>query len=176
MADTSATPTRWGGWVWHPTDLPEGYHAAPRGQARQARPVVDRDAAPGEQRGRATPLDGMPHDSQRARSSLVVKHRKGITTPGTPSHRPTRNSTRLAQTVGHAAPRRRIRVRDVELRLHPSLRQRPRSSRIRTGGCNQILDDRQVVMRHRLRLRIRRLRLRFPSGAFEADREREVDR
>jgi hypothetical protein len=30
----------WGDWVGHPVDLPKGYHALPRGQAWQARPVV----------------------------------------------------------------------------------------------------------------------------------------
>lgn len=44
-----------GSGVWHSADLPEGYHAAPRGQAWEARPVVGRDAAPGEPRGRAKP-------------------------------------------------------------------------------------------------------------------------
>jgi hypothetical protein len=55
MADISAKPGRWVGWVWHPVDLPEGYHTAPRGQAWRARPAVGRDAAPGEPRGRAMP-------------------------------------------------------------------------------------------------------------------------
>ena len=32
MAGTSAKPGRSGGGVWHPADLPEGYHAAPRGK------------------------------------------------------------------------------------------------------------------------------------------------
>lgn len=50
------SPVRWG-WrgVWHPADLPKGYHAAPRGQAWDARPAASRDAAPGEPRGRAMP-------------------------------------------------------------------------------------------------------------------------
>jgi hypothetical protein len=56
MAGTCAKPGSVGvGWVWHPADLPEGYHAAPRGQAWQPRPAVGRDAAPGEPRGRAMP-------------------------------------------------------------------------------------------------------------------------
>ena len=53
MADTSAKPGRWGSGVWHPADLPEGYHAAPRGHAWQARPAVSGDGAPGAPRGRA---------------------------------------------------------------------------------------------------------------------------
>ena len=43
------------GWVWHPVELLEGYHAAPRGHAWQARPAVGKDGAPGEPRGRAAP-------------------------------------------------------------------------------------------------------------------------
>lgn len=38
-------------------------------------------------------VHGMPYGSQRARSSMVAKHRKGITIRGTPSPGPTRNST-----------------------------------------------------------------------------------
>jgi hypothetical protein len=48
-------------------------------------------------------VDRMPHGSQRARSSLVAGHRKGITTLGTPSHGPTRNST---ATSADGRPRR----------------------------------------------------------------------
>jgi hypothetical protein len=33
-------PARWVGWVRHPADLSEGYHAAPRGQAWQPQPAV----------------------------------------------------------------------------------------------------------------------------------------
>jgi hypothetical protein len=54
-------------------------------------------------RGRSTPVDGMPHGFQRARSG-VVRRRKGLTTPA--GHRTGRHgiTPRLAQTVGHDAP------------------------------------------------------------------------
>ena len=51
------------GWVWHPIDLPDGYHAVPRGQAWQAQPTE------GSHPERAVPptshltADGMPHGS-----------------------------------------------------------------------------------------------------------------
>ena len=51
MAGTSVKPTT-GLWGWdrvrHPVDLPKGYHALPRGQAWQARPVVRWHVAPGQ--------------------------------------------------------------------------------------------------------------------------------
>jgi hypothetical protein len=53
MVGTNAKPGRWGGGVWHPADLPEGYHTAPRGHAWPARVAESRDGAPGEPRGRA---------------------------------------------------------------------------------------------------------------------------
>ena len=62
------------------------------------------DAAPGEPRGRAMPVDGMPHGSQHARSSVVARHREGITTPGTPSCGPTRDGTATSADGRHDAP------------------------------------------------------------------------
>lgn len=61
-------PARWVGWVRHPADLPEGYHAAPRRQAWQPRPAVSRDAAPESRVVGRCQDDGMPHGSQRART------------------------------------------------------------------------------------------------------------
>jgi hypothetical protein len=41
MADTSAKPGSVG-WVWHPVDFPEGYHAAPSVQDHQCLPGIQR--------------------------------------------------------------------------------------------------------------------------------------
>ncbi len=73
MADPSAKPGRWGGGVWHPADLPEGYHAAPRRQAWTSRPRVGKEMLPpGRRVVGLRQVDGMPPGSQRARSSVVA--------------------------------------------------------------------------------------------------------
>jgi hypothetical protein len=62
-----------GGEVWHPIDLPEGYHPVPRGQAWQARPTVGEDVAPGAPGGRAAPGRGDATQSRHARSVIVAE-------------------------------------------------------------------------------------------------------
>jgi hypothetical protein len=45
----------WVGRVWHPIDLPEGYHTPARGQSRTVHASVPSRAAPGLACGRAAP-------------------------------------------------------------------------------------------------------------------------
>jgi hypothetical protein len=71
MADTRAKPGAGRGRVWHPVSLPEGYHALPRGQAWQ-NSADGREGMlpPGQRVVRLRQADGMPHNTQRARSTL----------------------------------------------------------------------------------------------------------
>jgi hypothetical protein len=59
--------------VWHPIDLPEGYHPVPRGQAWQARPAVEQDVAPGPPGGRAAPGRRDATQAQHARSVIAAE-------------------------------------------------------------------------------------------------------
>ena len=67
--------------MWHPADLPKGYHAAPRGQAWQPRPAVTRDIAPRAPRGRAAPGR---QDAPLIPACKIVEQQHGITTFGPP--------------------------------------------------------------------------------------------
>lgn len=103
MADTSAKPGSIGWLVWHPADLPQGYHTAPRGHAWQSPPAVGRGGAPREPRGRATP---------GGRDATRLPARKIISGCRHPKHRDIRhaiaratpNSIATRQTVGPEAP------------------------------------------------------------------------
>ena len=75
------------------SDLPEGYHAVPRGQAWHARPTVSRDVAPGHRVTGLGTADGMPHRPSvqdhvcgQSRSKLLTRIR--CLAAGTPPVRP----------------------------------------------------------------------------------------
>ncbi len=81
---TSAGGRLWPGVdrVWHPVDLPQGYHTAPRGQSYASSSPVTSRAAPGAPRGRATPGR---RDATRAPACKIIRGRRaaeGITTLG----------------------------------------------------------------------------------------------
>ncbi len=53
---------RWVGRVWHPIDLPEGYHTAPRAQALPDRRRLVGMLRPGCRAVGLRQVDGMPHE------------------------------------------------------------------------------------------------------------------
>jgi hypothetical protein len=64
------------GWVWHPADLPKGYHTVPRGHACQAPRAVGGRCPRGAPRGWDTPGRRDATRLPACRSSVVTRHRK----------------------------------------------------------------------------------------------------
>jgi hypothetical protein len=96
------------GRVWHSADLLEGYHTASRGQSQTTHAPVSLRAVPGIPRGRASPVDGIPHESQRARSSVVrryiekLRRTEGMRGAGLVPRRPSTTAVTTTQTTtGH---------------------------------------------------------------------------
>jgi hypothetical protein len=78
----------WVGWGIPPTS-PRATTWGPGGRATRGRCRSHRGLPPGPHVVGLRQVDGMPHGSQRARSSVVIQRRKRITTPNTPTHEAT---------------------------------------------------------------------------------------
>ncbi len=86
--------------VWHPVDLPKGYHAAPRGRVPRGCRRLRRGLPPGRRAVGLRQVDGMPHVSQRARSSMVAGHRSITTVDRSRSGRLQAVRRRVAARIG----------------------------------------------------------------------------
>jgi hypothetical protein len=101
--------------VWHPIDLPEGYHPVPRGQAWQARPTVGEDVAPGAPGGRAAPGRRDATQSRHARSVIVAE-------------RPVEKHLTKNQVLGGRTANRSEPANEECPRLHQLVHQRLRTT------------------------------------------------
>ena len=99
--------------VWHPIDLPEGYHTAARGQSQMTHTPVLLRAAPGLPSGRAAPGRRDATHPQRARSPMIP----------TPLRSMTGKAPDPESDVWAAGrPSTRVRPPDLHQLVHPRLR------------------------------------------------------
>ena len=100
-----------------PSTSPRGYHTSARGQSFTTSAAGCVEGCPrAAARSGVRQVDGMPHEPQRARSTVVARHQKGIRTTGTPSYTTTRSGTTTSvdRPAWHQ-PGARTRVRDEEV-------------------------------------------------------------
>ncbi len=137
---------RWRGWagvdrVGHPADLPPGL---PRGDPGAELPEDRRRSRqrlpPGRRVVGLRQADGMPHSPQRARSSVVIRQHKRITTSNTPPHEPTRPKREKIrpstgrQTSSHVRTQQGTTRTNQQLKAGQSSDRRRPAHRLRKGG------------------------------------------
>jgi hypothetical protein len=67
--------------LYHPVDLPEGYHVVPAGEPGKLCRWLKGLLPPGHRMVGLCQADGMSHDFLCAKSSVILRQQQGITPP-----------------------------------------------------------------------------------------------